>query len=97
MTRVAGPLFGSAAVGRVGRIGTFRRGRHGPEFIRIAQGGGGDSEAQRRLRACFAAAKAAHSEIAPTLYMVGKQKRYHRLPSWPVFWTQWLADHPECI
>lgn len=34
MTKVTGPLFGSAAAGRIGSIGTFRRGKSGAQFIR---------------------------------------------------------------
>lgn len=96
MTRVTRPLFGTAATGNIGDLGTFRMGRHGPEFIAIASGTGGHSQAQLRLRACFRAAKAAHSAIVPTQYVFGDNPKYHRVPSWPIFWNQWLVDHPEC-
>jgi len=96
MTKVTRPLFGDAANGNIGDLGTFRNGRHGPEFIRIAQGSGGHSEAQTRLRACFRQAKAAHSAIEPTDYVSGEYRLWHRVPSWPEFWRQWLLDHPEC-
>lgn len=96
MTKVTSPLFGSSARGNVGDLGTFRMGRHGPEFIAIAQGSGGHSEAQQRRRDCFAEAKAAHSALTPVDWEVGGKIGTHRVPSWPVFWRQWLIDHPEC-
>jgi len=97
MTRVTGPLFGTAAVGRIDDIGSFRMGRHGPEFIQQAKGSGGNTDAQQRLRTCFAEAKAAHSAITPTSYWDGDRTRYHRIPDWPTFWAQWLIDHPDCL
>lgn len=96
MTKVSSPLFGTSATGKIGAIGTFRMGRHGPEFIAIAKGSGGWTEPQDRLRACFTAAKAAHSLIEPTRYQVGKRWYSHRIPAWSDFWRQWLIDHPEC-
>lgn len=96
MVKVVRPLFSDSARGRVADIGSFRMGRHGPEFI--AQGRPTDRPTPRMLarRACFAAAKAAHSAIPPTGYMVGNRVRYRRVPDWPTFWRQWLVDHPEC-
>lgn len=96
MAKVEQPLFGDSAVGKIGNIGTFRQGRHGPEFIKIAKGSGGNTETQQRQRACFAAAKAAHSQIVPTLIATEPRKIYRRFPDWPTFWAQWLAEHPEC-
>lgn len=97
MTRIVGPLFGTSAVGRIGTIGSFRMGRHGPEFIQHAVGSGGASPAQLTLRACFSAAKAAHTAIVPTWVGVGEDARFIRVPDWPTFWRQWLIDNPGCL
>jgi hypothetical protein len=96
MVRIVSPLFGTAATGNVGTAGTFRMSRYGPEFIAIAKGSGGDTPAQRALRACFKEAKAAHSLIEPTPWISGKKSGLARVPDWPTFWQQWLLDHPEC-
>lgn len=37
MTKVTQPLFGTVAIGRIGNIGTFRRGASGPQFIKVPQ------------------------------------------------------------
>lgn len=96
MTRVTRPLFGATARGNLGDLGTFRMGRYGPEFITIARGTGGRTPQQQRLRSCFSAAKAAHSAIAPVFWESDGKSGWHRIPSWPEFWQQWLIDHPEC-
>lgn len=96
MTKVTRPLFGDTARGNIGDLGTFRMGRYGPEFIAIARGTGGHSDAQLRLRDCFRAAKAAHSAIPPTPYESDGTSGTHRIPAWPDFWRQWLIDHSEC-
>lgn len=96
MTKVHSPLFGESAVGRIGNIGTFRMGRHGPEFIRQAQGVARRTDAQARIRECFQEAKAAHSLIEPTRFKIGDQWYEHRIPLWADFWRQWILDHPEC-
>ena len=43
------------------------------------------TEAQLKMRACFKAASLAWSQL-PT----GTRS------TWPVYWQQWLHDHPEC-
>lgn len=96
MTKVTGPLFGTRATGSVADFGTFRMGQHGPEFIQIAAQDGPASEAQARLRACFATARAAWLLITPTKVKRGGRWVWRRSPPWPDYWRQWLIDHPEC-
>ena len=96
MVKVVRPLFSDSARGRIADIGSFRMSRNGPQFIAQAQPTDNPNPAQLTRRACFAQAKAAHSAIPPTAYMVGNVTRYKRIPDWPSFWRQWLLDHPEC-
>lgn len=96
MTKVTGPLFGTQATGKIGPLGAFRAGRHGPEFVAPQDPTRRKATPPRPIHACFAAAKAAHSAITPTPYWNGIEWRSHRLPSFPDFWRQWLIDHPEC-
>lgn len=97
MVRIVQPLFGSAAAGRVGTIGSFRMSPRGPQFIQRARGSGGSTAGQRRIRNCFAAAKAEHTLIKPKPWVIGTRKGIARTPLWPVFWRQFLLDHPECL
>jgi len=96
MTKVTSPLFGAEAHGRIGEIGSFRRGRHGPEFIQHPKTRKVEAGPQPIIRACFQAAKAAHSAIPPIRIKIGDRWVKVRLPRWPEFWRQWLIDHPEC-
>jgi hypothetical protein len=94
MVKVVRPLFSEAAHGRIADIGSFRRGRHGPEFIAQAQPTDRQTPRQQALRARFAAAKAAHSAITPTPFWDGQRTRYHRVPDWKTFWAGWVIQHP---
>lgn len=96
MTRVFSPLFGTAASGRVGTLGSMRTRGGKTQFIQQAKGLGGRTAAQQRLRACFAAAKAAHSALPIETHYVGDVPYHYRTPAWPDFWRQWLADHEDC-
>lgn len=96
MTRITGPLFGTTAKGQVGDLGYFRDGPRGPEFVAGKPPTYTATPAQLAMRACFAAAKAAHSALPPTRVWVKNRYRYFILPAWPAFWVQWLIDHPEC-
>jgi len=94
MVRVTRPLFADSARGRLSDLGSFRMGRHGAELIKQGGGGGQQPEQQERLKAEFAAAKAAHA-ASPT-HEVKRQGAYvqiHDTP-WPQFWDQWRIDHP---
>lgn len=92
------PLFSDVARGRIGDIGTFRMGRHGPELISISAGPTCDpSERQIRLRACFLNARIAWLAIVPQRAYEGGKWRLKRIPHWPNFWRTWLEDHPECL
>jgi len=94
MVKVVRPLFSDSAYGQIGNIGSFRRGRHGPEFIAQGQPTDRQTPRQLQLRARFAAAKAAHSAIPVTDYMEGEEIRYHRIPAWADFWAAWIIEHP---
>ena len=96
MTKITGPLFGTSAKGQVGDIGYFRDGPRGPQFVAGKLPAYTSTPAQQTVRDCFAAAKAVHSAIKPTRIGTTYPARYLILPTWPVFWAQWLVDHPEC-
>jgi hypothetical protein len=96
MVKVTRPLFSDTAHGSFADIGTFRRGRHGPEFIKIGGGGGIQPERQERLKACFAEAKAAHAQLPKIKVRRGNYWRWIIETPWPEFWAQWRIDHPEC-
>jgi hypothetical protein len=85
MVKVTRPLFSNAAYGTFADIGTFRRGKHGPQLIKQTIVNDRKSEGQLKMRACFKAAISEWSQL-PTLTR-GK---------WSVYWRQWLVDHPEC-
>ncbi|KAB2924159.1 MAG: hypothetical protein F9K25_17905 [Candidatus Contendobacter sp.] len=96
MAKVTKPLFSDEARGSIAGIGSFRMGQHGPQFIAPPQTRKVESGERPRIRDCFAAAKAAHSEITPTRVKIDKKWREVRFPKWPEFWRQWLLDHPDC-
>ena len=85
MVKVTRPLFSNEAYGKFADIGAFRRGQHGPQFMKLPVVNDRKSEAQLKMRACFKAASLAWS----------KADQGTR-PTWPVYWQQWLINHPEC-
>jgi len=85
MVKVVRPLFSDSAVGRIGNIGAFRRSKDGTQFIPITTPTDRKTVKQLQLRACFSAAKKAHADV-PRQYRI----------DWPVYWRQWLVDHPGC-
>ncbi len=96
MVKVVRPLFSDSASGRIGDIGTFRMSRNGPQFMALAEPVDRRTPRQLALRACFAAAKRAHSLIPPTTFYAGNRSWKRIIPTWPDFWAQWRIDHPEC-
>lgn len=96
MVKVIRPLFADTATGSVKGLGSFRMGQHGPELIKAGGGGGKQPERQKRLKQCFAEAKAAHA-ASPT-ETVKRQGAFVQIHTtrWAAFWRQWLIDHPEC-
>jgi hypothetical protein len=85
MVKVTRPLFSNAAYGTFADIGTFRRGKHGPQLIKKTIVNDRKSEGQLKMRACFKVAINAWSQLPPLTR--GK---------WSVYWRQWLVNHPEC-
>lgn len=96
MVKVIRPLFSDSATGRIGEIGTYRMSRNGPQFMLLAKPTDRQTIRQMQLRACFRAAKKAHSQIPPTEFWNGRRTVYRRVPAWAVFWAQWRAEHPDC-
>lgn len=95
MAKVTRPLFANSASGPVAGMGSFRMGRHGPEFITPQKARKTEAGPRPKIRDGFAAAQAAYSQITPVKVKFGKKYRLIRLPRWPDFWRQWLIDHPE--
>ena len=85
MVKITRPLFSNEAYGKFADIGAFRRGQHGPQFMKLPVPNDRKTEAQLKMRACFKAASIAWS----------KADQGTR-PTWPVYWQQWLVNHPEC-
>ena len=85
MVKVTRPLFSNAAYGTFADIGTFRRGQHGPQLIKQTIVNDRKTEAQLKMRACFKAAISEWSQLS-----------VWTRTTWPVYWRQWLVDHPEC-
>lgn len=85
MVKVTRPLFSNAAYGTFADIGTFRRGQHGPQLIKQTIVNDRKTEAQLKMRACFKAAISEWSQLS-----------VYTREKWPVYWRQWLVDHPEC-
>ena len=85
MVKVTRPLFSNAAYGTFADIGTFRRGQHGPQLIKQLIVNDRKTEAQLKMRACFKAAISEWSQLS-----------VYTRTTWPVYWRQWLVDHPEC-
>lgn len=83
MTRVTGPLFSDTAHGPIAGLGSFRMGRHGPEFIATARTTRPPSVAQTALRALFAEAMAEWRALTPPR------------PPWATFWAEWYAEHTQ--
>lgn len=96
MTKVTRPLFGERASGNIADIGTFRMGRHGPEFIRIAKTDKPATARQRQFRDCFKAARAAWIALPIKIKYVDNKPVEYRDPEWIPFWNNWLAEHPDC-
>lgn len=96
MTKIIGPLYGSAATGKLGDLGHFRKGPRGPQFVAPQDPAARKAMEARPIHACLAAAKAAHSAIPPQRVWNGKHWVWRRSPTWKVFWAQWLTQHPEC-
>ena len=85
MVKVTRPLFSNEAFGKFADIGTFRRGQHGPQLIKQPVVNDRKTAAQLKMRACFKAAISEWSQLS--VWTRAK---------WPVYWRQWLVDHPEC-
>ena len=85
MVKVTRPLFSNEAYGKFADIGTFRRGQHGPQLIKQTIVNDRKTEAQLKMRACFKAAISEWSQLS-----------VYTRATWPVYWRQWVVDHPEC-
>lgn len=83
MTRVTGPLFSDTARGPIAGLGSFRMGRHGPEFIATARTTRPPSTRQQEMRALFAEAMAEWLALTPPR------------PPWATFWAEWYAEHTQ--
>lgn len=94
MTRVTQPLFSDSARGSFARLGAFRMGRHGPEFIRLATGQRTPIESLTPAQIRFKAAHEAYMALTPE-WTEEDGRRYHRRnPRWALFYQQWCEDHP---
>ena len=85
MVKITSPLFSNEAYGKFADIGAFRRGQHGPQLVKQPVVNIRNTEAQLKIRACFKVAINAWSQLPPLTRA-----------TWPVYWRQWLVDHPEC-
>lgn len=81
MTRVTHPLFSSWATGPIAGLGSFRMGRHGPEFIFTATPHDPSTTAQEAHRALFRQARAEWKAL--TLPR----------PKWGPWWAQWYIAY----
>lgn len=95
MSKVTGPLFGASAVGSIAGLGYFRQGRHGPEFVPLADNQGRKPQRQRRINAGF---RIAHAEWLTSqtqhIKIGGKWFTRHVTP-WKTYWNAWLNSHPD--
>lgn len=85
MVKITRPLFADAATGKIGDIGAFRNGQHGPEFMVISTPIDRKTPKQVGIRTCFKTA-------IKTWALLNRKTR----PSWQVYWRTWLSNHPEC-
>ena len=85
MVKITRPLFADAATGKIGDIGTFRKGQHGPEFMVISTPIDRKTPQQIGIRTCFKTA-------IKTWATLNRTTR----PSWQAYWRTWLTQHPEC-
>ena len=84
MVKITRPLFADAATGKIGDIGTFRNGQHGPEFMVISTPIDRKTPKQVGIRTCFKTA-------IKTWATLNRTTR----PSWQAYWRTWLTHHPE--
>jgi len=63
VVKVTRPLFSNAAYGKFADIGAFRRGKHGPQLMKLPVVNDSKTEARLKMRACFKAASIAWSKL----------------------------------
>lgn len=94
MTRVSRPLFSDSARGDFAGLGTYRMGRHGPEFIRLATGQRTPVATLTPSQTRFQEAVAAFKLLTPEWTEEDGRRYFRRNPRWALFWAQWVEDHP---
>lgn len=95
MSKVTGPLFGTTATGAIAGLGYFRQGRHGPQFIPLADTQGRKAQPQRRIKDGFKIAHAEWCALPKTKVRRNGIHVWRILPIWTTYWATWLANHPE--
>lgn len=96
MAKLTGPLFGTAASGTILRTVTYRTRDGATCAVRRVDRQAPAGDRCEQMRACLAAAKAAHAASpTTTVWRAGRWVQRH-VTAWPDFWAQWRQDHPEC-
>ena len=85
MAKVTKPLFANAATGSIAGVGSFRKGKHGYQFMTTSAPTKDPTAAQLKMRACFSVARSAWCQLP-------EQSR----STWPVYWRAYILAHPEC-
>ncbi len=90
------PLYAATATGTIKKLGTFMNINGNVYLTHKRTGLLNNSNGNQTMKQCFANAKALHSVLPRSFSYFNGNWGYHIQPIWPVFWTQYLADNPQC-